>query len=164
MNALQVDTATGFTQSHSPTGIYSFDVERKKHLLSMAMDCAEAGTWPNIPKLCKSVGISVQTFYNHINQDSEFSEQWQDIKRTLSAGIAVDMREHAKRPGNYMDRITLLRHLYPEEWGGPEKNQSNLDFGWVKKLADALVSVNKPAVIATDAVITSTPKAIDPPQ
>jgi hypothetical protein len=158
MNQLQVDPATGFLQSPSPTGIYNFDAERKTQLLAMAMQCAEAGTWPNIPKLCKSVGISVQTFYNHVNADGDFAEQWQEIKRTLSAGIAVDMREHATRPGNYMDRITLLRHLHPDEWGGPEKNSSNIDIGWIKKLADAIDSANKPVVIATDAVITTTTK------
>lgn len=158
MNQLSVDPTSGFIQSNSVTGIYNFDVERKKTFLSLSMECAEAGTWPHIPNLCKSVGISVKTFYNHLKQDAEFAEQWLEIKRTLESSIAVDMRVHAKRPGNYMDRVTLLRHLNPGEWGGVDpSSQNSTDFSWVKKLAEAF----KPPIIATEATIISTPTPTD---
>ena len=167
MHQLQVDPATGFLQSPSPTGIYNFDAERKTQLISLAMECAENGAWPNIPKLCKSVGIATQTFYTHVKNDEEFASQWQEVKRTLSSGIAVDMREHAKRPGNYMDRVTLLRHLYPEEWGGPERNQVSVDLGWIKKLAETM-QASKSTIIDAEVVqkpgITSAQKPIDASQ
>ena len=63
-----------------PSGLYGFDVEKKKQLLSLAMECS--GGWDvagGIPKLCKSVGIVIQTFYNHLKQDEEFARnQWNE--------------------------------------------------------------------------------------
>jgi hypothetical protein len=133
VNALTVDPATGFLQSPSPTNTYTFSGERKQKFIDLARSCAEAGNWPHIPKLCKAIGISVMTFYNHVNGDTDFKAQWNEVKRTLEGTIAADMLEFAKRPANYMDRVTLLRHLYPAEWGGEEpKINMNLDFGWLK--------------------------------
>ena len=154
MNALRIESNSGFLESSSPTGIYNFDAERKTQLIALAMKCAEDGVWPSIPKLCKSIGIGTQTFYNHLKQDQEFASQWLEVKRTLESEIAMDMRVHAKRPGNYMDRVTLLRHLNPGEWGGVDpSSQNNMDLGWIKKLQEAF----NPPIIATEAEITSTP-------
>lgn len=122
-------------------------------LLDLAKREAEQGCWPSIPVLCKSVGIAVQTFYNHLNADEDFSKRWVEVKKLLEDSIALDMAKHSKRPSNYMDRVTLLRHLNPEAWGGEQRPQISVDIVWIKNLNDAL----KPSIIATEAMITSTP-------
>ena len=157
MNQLQVDPASGFLESPSKTNTYTFDSERKLQLLELAKHEAEQGMWPSVPVLCKSVGVCVQTFYNHLNQDEDFRERWVEVKRLLEDAIATDMAKHSKRPGNYMDRVTLLRHINPGAWGGESSTQINIDIGWIKKLNDAINT----SVIATDAVITSTEKPKD---
>ena len=129
----------------------------------MALEEAKRGDWPDIEKLCDSFGINYRTFSRHLLQDSQFAEEWELVKRSVAHDIAKTMHVHSKRPGNYMDRVTLLRHLYPEEWGGERKELINADMSWIKKISDAL-SVNKPQVIAVDAEITSTLPAVDKPQ
>lgn len=160
MNQLRVDPASGFLESTSPN-FQTFDADKKRIFLDLALQSAQAGAWPDINKICQSLGINVRTFYNHREKDAEFCNQWDEVKRTVASEIAKTMHEHSKRPGNYMDRVTLLRHMYPEEWGGVAKDQSIQDFSWVKKLVEA----HKPSVIATNAEIISTPtpesKSID---
>lgn len=153
MNQLRVDPASGFMESASKTNIYTFDSDRKNQLLDLAKREAEQGAWPSIPMLCKSIGIAVQTFYNHLNADEGFRNEWAEVKKALEDAIAVDMAKHSKRPSNYMDRVTLLRHLNPGEWGGEARTQINVDIGFIKKLADAL-DANKQPVIAVEAEIS----------
>lgn len=131
MNPLEVDPATGFLQSSSPN-LQTFDAEKKTMFIQLALEEARAGKWPDVNKLCEQFGITVRTFQGHREKDVEFRAQWEEVKRLVANEIAGEMREFSKRPSNYMDRVTLLRHLYPEEWGGQERQQSFHDVSWIK--------------------------------
>ena len=148
MNALRIDSSSGFLESPSPN-LQTFDAIKKQEFIQLALDQAKRGEWPDIEDLCGRFGITSRTFYGHKKQDGAFSEAWEDVKRAVVHDIAKTMHVHSKRPGNYMDRVTLLRHLYPEEWGGEAKDQSFQDFSWIKKLQDAI----NPGIVATDAEI-----------
>ena len=151
MNALRIDSQSGFLESPSPN-LQTFDADKKQIVIDLAMQSAERGEWPDITALCKQVGISARAFRWHCDKDEVFRERWEEVKRAVANEIAKTMAVHSKRPGNYMDRVTLLRHLYPEEWGGERKDQLLTDFTAIKRLADALSGVS-PTVIATEAEI-----------
>jgi hypothetical protein len=159
MNQLSVDPASGFLESSSPN-LQTFDANKKQEFIKLALEQAKRGEWPDIEDLCDKFGMTSRTFYGHKKQDGAFSDAWEDVKRAVVHDIAKTMHTHSKRPGNYMDRVTLLRHLYPEDWGGIAKDQSFQDFSFIKKLNDVL-NGSKPAVIDAELVNTSTPKASD---
>ena len=160
MNALTVDPATGFLESSSPN-FETFDADKKTILLDQALQMAERGEWPDINSLCKVVGIRVQTFYNHKSKDTEFRNRWEEVKRSVANEIAKTMAVHSKRPSNYMDRVTLLRHLYPEEWGGEAQNKTFYDFGWLKSAFEGMKSSAIDAEIVAN---TSTQAGLNYPQ
>ena len=156
MNQLQVNAETGFLESPSPN-FATFDSEKKQAFLDLALESARSGCWPDINKICAGLAVNIRTFYVHCEKDQEFAARWDEVKRTVAGEIAKTMHEHSKRPGNYMDRVTLLRHMYPEEWGGERKELNTQDYSWIKKLQEAF----KPPIIATDATIISTQTPTD---
>lgn len=156
---MTVNPKTGYLESPSPN-FASFDSAKKVEFIRLALEQAKRGEWPDLENLCDQFQINYRTFTRHIEQDPRFSEEWELVKRSVAHDIARTMHVHSKRPGNYMDRVTLLRHLYPEEWGGEAKVSISADMSWIKKINDA-ISGSKPQIIATEAVITSTPKPTD---
>ena len=118
------------------------------------------GTMPDIASAAEAVGVHPRSVENHLREDRAFAEAWRDIRLKGKWKLESKMYEYGLTKGGYMDRITWLRKEFPEEYNPDLKVINNGDYSWVKTLVETL----KPSVIATDAVIVSTPKAIDPPQ
>lgn len=164
MNALTVNEATGFLESPSPHE-ETFSSADKVKVLELARECVSQSKYPKISSLCRTVGIYPQTFYNHLNQDQEFKRQWDSVLIEIEELLSESLVRNAQRANGVGAAAFWLKNRIPERWSdNPGSNQLNInDFGWIKKISEAL-TVNKPTVIATDAVITSTPKPIDKPQ
>jgi hypothetical protein len=164
MNALQVNSETGFLESTGNAGS-AFDSSRKVQFINLAEEHFEkTGTMPDLVSLSGVVGVHPRTVDNHLREDEVFAQAWRNIRLKGKWKLESKMFEYGLTKSGYMDRITWLRKEFPEEYNPDIKIISNSDYSIVKSLADAFNSVNKPTVIATDAVITSTPKTIDASQ
>jgi hypothetical protein len=153
MNALTVDAATGFLTADNEN---SFDAKAKLKVLEIARACVEQEKYPRISRLCKAVGIYPQTFYNHLNQDPAFRREWDTVMIEIEELLSESLVRNAQRANGVGAAAFWLKNRMPHRWSdNPGLDQQLTDFGWIKKIGEAL-SVNKPAIIATDAVITST--------
>ena len=156
MNALTVDSATGFLTS-SDHG--TFDAESKIKVLQLARECVEKDRYPRISMLCKAVGIYPQTFHNHLQQDNEFRNQWESVLIEIEEMLSESLVENAKRANGVGAAAFWLKNRMSHRWSdNPGQNNLNInDIGWIKKISDAIADT-KPTVIATEAEIISTPK------
>jgi hypothetical protein len=134
VNAFQVNGSTGFIESASPNR-KSFDSHKKSLMLETALKSAEAGNLPDLPNLCKAVGISISSFWSHYNQDPEFKAQYDEVLRNCEHTLANVMFERGKRPGGFMDRIAWLKRHFPE-WREDRGTQISLDVGQLKKIIE----------------------------
>lgn len=118
MLPLAPNPKTGFLESNR--GV-SFDSALKVRFLEMATEAADAKLMPDIPGLCKTVGISTHTFWEHKKLDDKFRTAWESVLDTCESTLTQAMYSFGQRPGNYMDRITWLRAHKPERWN-PDYN------------------------------------------
>jgi hypothetical protein len=157
VNPLSVNPVTGFLESSSPQR-QTFDSDRKLRFIQLAQEHIDKGLVPDIPAISKVIGITSRTFYNHKEDDPEFREKWEEIENQLEAKLVGNLWDQAKKPNCVAANIFLLKNWVPQRYSdNPGMNQNRLDFSWIKQLAD-VITVNKPAVIEAEVVITSTPK------
>lgn len=157
MNALQVNPETGYQESSNSD--FTFNSKRKQDFLELAREIIEDHhEYPNVGDLCRIIGISVRTFQDHVVHDEKFGADWHELELKGEATCLSDM--YALRKKNPMYMFGWLRARLPEKYSPTAQNQLNPDFSWLKKLVDAV----KPPVVATEAEITSTQKAIDASQ
>lgn len=93
-----------------------FNGLKKAHALNLLRD-----HWPDITKVCESLGISRWTFTNHYNADEEFRRCVDEIKdKTIDGGHAVRMRVMMKDSGSF-DRMCVLNAYMPETYNPKTK-------------------------------------------
>jgi hypothetical protein len=160
VQALVVNPTTGYQESNSDSE-YAFNSHRKQEFLRIAKEIIDHHEYPNVGDICRVIGITVRTFQNHVAQDEKFAEDWRELELHGEATCLSDM--YALRKKNPMYMFGWLRARLPEKYDTTRQSQSIPDVSWIKKLGDAINSVNNATVIATEAVITSTQTQIDKP-
>ena len=60
----------------------------------------------------------------------------------VEANIQTKMAEFAYRPGNYMDRVTILRRIAPERWNPEYKVTTTVDHNYKAGLVDKLNAID----------------------
>jgi hypothetical protein len=157
MNQLTVNPTYGYQESSNSE--FTFNAQRKHEFLKIARQIIEEGhEYPNVGDLCRVMDISVSTFNNHLAADEKFAKDWHELELKGEATCLSDMYSLRKKNPMYM--FGWLRARFPGKYDPTKRVELSSDFDWLKRL----VIDNKPQVIATEAVITSTPKPIDGPQ
>jgi len=162
MNQLQKNPVTGFLESASPA-FATFDSDKKTKFISLAQECIEKSQAPKLSAICKAIGISMASFWGHIQQDDEFKRQWDNIRFQVEDMLENSLVSLGQKANGVGAAAFWLKNKVPERWSdNPGQLQNFTDFNWVKKLGDVLISVGNQPVIATEADIISTPsKQID---
>lgn len=150
MNPLRIESKTGYHESSNSE--YTFNAQKKSDFIRLAREIVEAHEYPNVGDLCKVLDISVRTFQNHLEIDEKFAADWRELELKGEATCLSDM--YAMRKKNPMYMFGWLRARLPEKYDTTKRVELTSDFSSIKRLADALSTVNRP-VVATDAVITS---------
>ena len=156
MNAITVNPLTGYQES--PNCNSSFNSDKKVEFLKLAREIIDNHEYPNVGDICKVLDINVRTFQRHLEIDEKFAEDWRELELKGEATCLSDM--YALRKKNPMYMFGWLRARLPEKYDSSRKVEINGDLSWVKKLNDAISTVNQP-IIATDAEIISTPPKIN---
>lgn len=139
---LIVNPSTHFLESPS-LSLSTFSSDKKLKLLEIAKDISiKQGIIPNINTLCELVGVDVTNFYKHLKIDSAFKDAWNQCLLNVEANIQTKMAEFAYRPGNYMDRITVLRRIAPERWNPEYKVTASVDVNLMTNLIDRAKSLD----------------------
>lgn len=160
MNSLAVDPATGFLESSSPDHA-TFDAQKKVKFIELAQACVEKNQAPKLKEICNVVGINVRTFWNHVEQDHAFKSAWDEIRFQVEDILSQSLVNLGQKANGVGACAFWLKNRVPERWSdNPGVHQNFSDFSWVKKLGDALNSLNKQPVIATEAEVVK-PKTID---
>ena len=126
----------------SALSVCVFDPEKKQRFLKLAKKF-----WPNVSKCCRAVGISNQTYYNHLNKDSKFLAEVMQIKsEKLDHLEEVAMKSGSTRKG-FLDRAMVLRAHRPElydrarkvivEGGLMSNDEARKRLGVARKFVDA---------------------------
>lgn len=116
MHPLVVDPKTGFLTHDTPSH-FGFDAQKKVAFIQLAKEYFDQHKlWPDLASLCKAVSVHPRTVDNHFAWDKAFKAAWDNIKLPAKWAIESKMYEVAMTPKGYMDRITWLRHAYPEEY------------------------------------------------
>ncbi len=157
VNQLQIDPATGFLQSYSP-GFATFDAAKKTKFIELAQECLDRKESPKLSAICKAVGISMGSFWNHVEQDAEFKRQWDEIRFQLEDILSQSLVNLGQKANGVGAAAFWLKNRVPERWSdNPGSNQNFQDFSWIKKLADAF---NGPKTVV-EAEIVPDNKSID---
>lgn len=122
MNALTPNPQTWFLESVTPT-FSTFDSAKKMRALEIASENINRGELPSHVKICSALGVSLRTWYEHLQQDTRFKAAWQDILDMAEDRLVNVMYANGQRPSGYMDRITWLRAHNPGKWNPDLKVQ-----------------------------------------
>lgn len=159
MNALRVNEKTGFLESPSPNST-TFDSVKKQTFLELANQQAENEESPNITKLCKKLGITLKTFYNHLREDEVFREAWDETRLKIEDALQRSLiRQGVKGSQGVTAAIFWLKNRVGERWSDGDA-KTFLDVTAFQKV---LVG-NQPfidAEIVQSPTITSTPLQIN---
>ena len=91
-------------------GLGTFDISKKTTFLEHLRTF-----WPNISRCCRAVGISNQTYYNHLKADVNFCKAIAKIKaEKLDSIEAVAVESAQDQKKGFLDRAMILRAHRPE--------------------------------------------------
>lgn len=144
MQPLQPNPETGFLESK---GQFVFDSSRKVKLLEIAREMRAKGKWPDIYSLCEAVGISYNTFNDHMQVDENFKRAWNEVKMSAATALESQMYDYAQRPNGYMHMITWLRKNVPEDWNPDLKVQITSDSVSAKGLIEGAKNVFEAEIV-----------------
>lgn len=127
----------------------TFGAERKTQFLEMLRI-----HYPNVGKVCKVIGITRATFYNHYNQDGKFKELIDQIKEDRMDDIEAVMQANAVDPKfGFLDRIATLRAHRPALYNPAQKviveRQDHLTIDVAKQRVDRLRTVIDADIVET---------------
>lgn len=143
MNALQVDSSTGFLQSPTPNSLTAFDANKKTLMLEYAEKYwQDQKIMPAKHELCQAVGIDIQTLDRHLKRDSVFNEAWKELLLRGESLLENKMYEYGKTRGGYMHMITWLRRQFPERWNPEYKVTQQVDVSFVSSLVSKSESID----------------------
>lgn len=123
---LTTDEETGFLTPTFAYSIHGFTSERKQDFIRQI-----SKYWPHMSKLCKHVGIHIQTFRSHCLKDKHFKEAvdyaMTEAQESGCDDLEVSMFSRAKTPGGFMDRIAMLRAYRPGKFS--DNRRVEIDIG-----------------------------------
>jgi hypothetical protein len=152
MNAMTVDSSTGFLQSPTTNHLSSFSAHKKQLMIEYARKYwADQKIMPAKHELCEAVGIDIGTLDRHLKIDSAFCDAWKEMLLIGESFLENKMYEYGKGKSGYMHMITWLRRQFPERWNPEYKVTAQVDVNFVNSLAD------KAKAIEAETVDTSTP-------
>lgn len=132
MNPLLPNPTTGFLESASHYGT-NFNSDRKLKLIETAQAYRkETGKWPDLGKLCDSIGINPLTFDRHIKLDAKFREAWHNI--ALGGKYQLESLMYDLSGKNPMYMFGWLRKHFPEEYNPEYKVSVTVDASVTSKL------------------------------
>lgn len=142
MNPLQIDPATGFLTSPSPTN-YGFTAEKKIHFLELATAYRKESKFPKVSLICDQLGIDIRSFERHLELDTNFKEAFDEIAKHIEYECISDMSDLRKKQPLFM--FGLLRYLNPKRWAPDAKLSITVDNRSVSPLFDRASSVDTDA-------------------
>lgn len=101
------DPITGFmTMTPSYNGPVSsmFTAAKKLRFVELAEQ-----HFPDISKVCKTIGISYLCYREHLIIDNKFRECIDEIRQAKVDNVEGNMFTFSQRPANFMDRMAILR-------------------------------------------------------
>jgi hypothetical protein len=91
-----------------------FDSDKKSELLKALEEC-----WPGIGDACHAIGISTQTYYNHLAIDEAFRNAVNELKERMIGRIERMRMAVAQTPMGSFDRMCVL-NAYRREIYNPK--------------------------------------------
>jgi hypothetical protein len=99
---------------HGVVSESTFDSDKKSELLR-ALEL----NWPNIARSCHDIGISTQTYYNHLAIDQAFASAVNELKEIMICRIEQMRMKVADTPSGSFDRMCVL-NAYRREIYNPK--------------------------------------------
>jgi hypothetical protein len=98
-------------EAGSAIHFHGFSNEKKQRFLSNAFRY-----WPNVTRLCASVGITPSGYYQHTKLHPDFARLMKDIDVCVTDDVELVLRYEASNPNpkSFLDRMAYLRAHRPE--------------------------------------------------
>lgn len=155
VNALAVNPSTGLLESDNRR---AFTSDEKLELIRLAQECIDRKEAPNLKAITAKVGVTMRTFWNHIDQDSEFRGMWDEIRFQVEDILSQSLVNLGQKANGVGACAFWLKNRVPERWSdNPQVNQFNYDIAWIKNAMNVVKSAAIDAVVVDKDVITSTP-------
>ena len=87
----------------------NFESQKKRLFVTNALRL-----WPNLTKLCASVGITPSSYYKHLKLHPDFAALMKMIDESVTDDIEQVLRHEASNPKSFLDRMAYLRAHRPE--------------------------------------------------
>lgn len=112
----------------------TFDSAKKSAFLELANQQADAEECPNLTKLCKSMGITLKTFHNHLREDEVFRDAWDETRLKIEDALQRSLiRQGVKGSQGVTAAIFWLKNKVGERWSDGHP-QTLLDVSQFKKI------------------------------
>ncbi len=131
------DEKTGYLQPMQAGSAVVFGSESKVRFLQIM---EETG---NLAETCDVLGVSMTTYYNHMNLDEAFARDVAIGIRRMASKLEGTMYKNGQKPQGYMDRITWLRRWLPREWTPKTEITLQSDSSSIDSLFSALQDQGK---------------------
>lgn len=140
------DPESGFLSA--PNSFSTFDTPKKLRFLELAKKYRdESGKWPEIGALCDAVGISIRSFYRHVENDAKFKSEWDEILLRGEAKLTSKLADMS----NPIGPLSVLRRYFPDRWNPMQQNTVTIDVRQSERLSQTSAQY-----IDTTATATST--------
>lgn len=114
--ALALNESSGFMDS--PNSLSTFDTPKKIKFLELASKYrSETGKWPEIGSLCDAVGVSIRSFYRHVERDPQFKSEWDEVLLRGEAKLTSKLADMS----NPIGPLSVLRRYFPDRWNPDKK-------------------------------------------
>lgn len=111
MNPLRPNPVTGYLESDNPNTIEAFTSDKKIRFLEMGRQYAEKRQLPDITAICDTIGIRSRTFYEHMQQDERFHEDWEEIRQRVYSGLCNEISIKANSKMGIVANLAVLKYL-----------------------------------------------------
>lgn len=145
------DPTTGYLYLEIKSGSvgHDFTLERKIEFVALYK-----AMFPDLTGVCEQLGMSRNTYYQHIKFDSAFSRDIQEIREQKSDKVESVLMQVAlqPKPAAFMDRIAFLRAYRPDRYTEKRINLTakDLDPGTLEHKARAIDTVLDTELIGAD--------------
>ncbi len=144
MNPLAINESTGFLDADNSS---TFGSDKKiKFLTEARVYIDNFNEFPSIYALCRSVGISISTFENHLKLDEPFKRQWKEIISILKSVYVSSLATKASSKNGIVANLAILKYLETGTFVDRLQVNSTVEFGTDKKVIDAIIIESDPEI------------------
>lgn len=115
MYPLRINPETGYLETKGVTERI-FDSPKKIKFLTLAHEAVKRRELPEIHMIAEAVGISTESFYDHLRRDKKFAGEWREIRLKVNSILEKELYSKAMNKMGIVANLAWLKRLESGSW------------------------------------------------